>query len=931
MPAQGDRSPLLLCCEEGLEAGKRMETAKLANTNKRFWNNVWLALAMASWVTFFGLPVYSEYCSWAIFGRKELCGANHMGFKANIGTEKHPNLVNFNSTLVKENYPVYAWCGFLPGSYFDSWPGVVQTMIFTVYQSTGSTVKLAWQGLAGTFCAIFNIYVLTIFFPKGAASDTYREWIGWLDLTIVLFLFLATKADTNTMMYGMSWTVCLMLHFMNPSTGPTIGTYMSPIPYVNWDGETTVTMLTSIAGCVLAIIATVFPRPLLNIRNVHSDAEEIIKGIDKIFTEAINYWAGSSSGPKRHAVYAKMKLLNTAVQRVKQNLADSYWETFDQCNYGKIRKLYGMLYNAIERNSDEVYLLKASTQNLNFDGEGSIHAEIVKQVREPLERLKTSAINCMKMCGAACKDGVITQEERASILMWRKELEMAQKDLSSKFQHVTETNSQLCSEAIAAESLFVFSISNWAQESTDFALEMSSFEETYAALHSEYGFINFWKTAFDQLSSTFDPRAAFSMEQMRYVGVNLMPILLTFALSMYLSGSVFVRYGSTMPSLLTLLVTKDHGIAFIKNAQRLTGVVFGHTMPLLVMSVISMMDCDSHLRFVCHMASIFTFFFMFTFMYYASDQWSSVGCLIAGFGVYPLFVQCDPDATVNYGSHYKDIAQVIIAIMLKICFSNVFSRAEPRDDAVDLLKQLNEIAKKAFAAFFEGKIQGEDGLQGLREAMKNKFSELETLCPKTDPSLAIVPGARTPFKTALLEAALGHYRLILSDLDMLSSAMTGHGLKQNLRASAAEKEAAIQLQIEMAKQEKALFSIMQSQKAWTTVKDDLTGTIDVTFSLLEVVLNHCSEEPLKADEAEKLARMTKVSKLDGLTDFYMQVSEQLAKEHRTDSVLFQAAGEVRLVTQLRRTRLTVVMNALSLALEHSSGISAACFDHMIYE
>lgn len=916
-----------MCCEAGADDVTEA-AAKLANSNKRYYNNIYLALSMATWITLFGLPVYSAYWEWLIFGNKERCGPNKMGLKANVGTEHHPILVNMNTTLIADGIKPYAWCGFLPASYFVSWPAVVQTMLFTVYQSTGSSVKLAWQGCCGTFFAVLNIYILSIFFHEGAAAADYPAWVGWVDLIVVLFLFLASKAETNTMMYGMTWTVGLMLHFMNPNTGTTLGTYESPIPYVTWDGETTVDMLTAVMGCILAVIATVVPKPMLNIRNVHSDVEEIIKGIDQIFDGAIDYWSSESSGPKRYAVYAKMNALNAAVTRVQGNLADAYWETFDCCKFGKIRALYSDFYEAIIRNSDEVYLLKSATQAINFDSD--IHKNIVKDVKPSLINLKNKAVKCLRACAKSCRDGEISDAETQTMNQFRADLEAEQQELSNRFQVVTNQKASLCSDEVAADSLFVFAIAQWAQETIDFTTGVMNFEGKFSKKNFSWAPMNTVANLCKSFVSTFDIYSMFDPEQLRYVFVSLLPVMLTFAISMYVEGSVFTRYAGTMPTLLTLLITKDHGIPFIKNAMRLTGVVFGHTLPLLVMSYISMLDCDSTFRFFLHMTSIWLFFFMFTFMYYASDQWSSVGCLVAGFGVYPMFVACKEDMNFNYDQHYKDIAQVIIAIMLKIFFTNVFTRAEPRDDAIAKMIDLNKATQAAFDAFFDGFFEGDKGLETLRNTVKSKLEALEAVAPSTDPSLAIVPGTRTAFKYQLLTEVLAQYRLLLSDLDMLVLAMHGHEhiIYSHEKATAGEKAKIADEEATAEKQEIKLWHSMKSQKAWEKVKADLKETLGRTFRLVEAVLEHATEEPMKSVHADDMIKMSKVSQLDGKQDLYSELSEMLTKEGiKTNDEVFK---DTRIITQLRRTRITVVVNALCLSVEHTAGMAAACFDHMVY-
>jgi len=877
----------------------------LEGTTKKFTDSWKLALSLATWVTLFGLPVYSEYISWAIFGRKDVCGANKMGWKANVGTDDDPVLVNMNHTLVLAGYEVYAWCGVLPASYFNAWPGVVQTMIFTVAATTGTTVKQACQGISGTFLAVLNVYIMSTIFPMGGADPNYEQWMGYANVTIVLFLFLVTKADTNTMMLGMNWTVGLMMHFMNPNTPPTIGTYKSPILGINWDGETTVTMLTCLAGCSLSIVATVFPLQFKNMGNVHNDTQQIIKGIDEIFTSAIDYWAASSSGPKRFTLYAKMNSLNKAVARVKSTLEDAWWETFDLGSSGRVRQLYLMLCKAVDRNSDEVFLLKAATQCLDFEWEGGKpHQKVVEEVKPALDRLKASAIDCLSKCRAACADGSISATEGIAMDAARATIQKAQAELSEKFQKATggglfdhAGEGMYLSKQIAPENLFIFSISMWAQECADWAGELKqkcTEEKTREPVMTKIK--KPFKKVASNIADTFNPAAALEPAQLQYALANFLPIICTYLLAMNITAerTVFVRYDSTMPGLLAYMITKDHFIPFLKNAQKLTGIVFGHTMPLLVMSVITLMPCDSPFRFVLHMASIWTFHSMFNFMTFASDQWAGVGQTIAAFGVYPLFQQCAPaGAATHYGSHYRAIAQTIVGMMTKIFFSNVLAKQEPRDQAINQFRAVNRCCKEALDAFFLGIVKGPEGLESARLKLSGLVSELAATSEYTDPNLAIVPGKRAPFKHSFLKIIIDQYKLILSDMDMLVLAVCG----------GVESDTMTEDQVEFMK-------ILTSQKAWAVVRTDLIETIHTTLDMCEAIIAHDTEKPMQAIVVEKMKRMTKVATLEGIDDFYKQVYQQSvsAKEAEKDN---------KCIVDLRRTKLMVAMNALSLLVEHS--------------
>lgn len=193
------------------------------------------------------------------------------------------------------------------------------------------------------------------------------------------------------------------------------------------------------------------------------------------------------------------------------------------------------------------------------------------------------------------------------------------------------------------------------------------------------------------------------------------------------------------------------------------GVTFGHTLPLLVMSVVELFPCESYFRSAIHGVSIFLFYSSFTVMYYASAQWSTIGIMVGAFGCSVLFRPCESHISVRddaYASHYKDIAEVIIAMMLKMSCACIFSPKEPRDIAMDKLRQMFGTIETALAKLSTG------GVAANIKIAKDLLVECEEQAPKTDPKLLIVPGLRTPFKTELYEAALSQTRRIISDLDM---------------------------------------------------------------------------------------------------------------------------------------------------------------------
>jgi len=438
------------------------------------------------------------------------------------------------------------------------------------------------------------------------------------------------------------------------------------------------------------------------------------------------------------------------------------------------------------------------------------------------------------------------------------------------------------------------------------------------------------RIAINQTKYIFDPAEMFSEVQLRYTVMNGIPILITYAMALYLDCSVFTRFSATMPGTLTLLVTYDYGATFFKNAQRLMGVVFGQTLPLLVMSFISIWDCESNLRFIIHLLAIFSFNFVFTFMYYSSEQWGTLGVLIVGFGCYPMFHQCDNGDVMHYKSQYKDIAQVIVAILLKMLIAQLMAPQEPRDNALASYEKLHDAIKNAYQIFLaEGEVEHpEVSLKAYRDDVKKYLGECEAILPKCDPSLQLVPGSRTPFKYELFGKSLAHLKLVLSDLDMMILAMTGHEETHamEVKETALDRLEDAQQQDAKEEQQEALFALMSRQPSWKIIVKDVVTTLDNVLDTLMIVLAHDTEEPLTAESVDRLKGMDRVIHLDGVSEFYEEVSKAQQKEVKDDEIF----NDKRTITQLKRTRLNVLINAFSLSVYHVGTITGDIFNNMIY-
>ena len=97
-------------------------------------------------------------------------------------------------------------------------------------------------------------------------------------------------------------------------------------------------------------------------------------------------------------------------------------------------------------------------------------------------------------------------------------------------------------------------------------------------------------------------------------------------------------------------------------------------------------------------------------MYYASNQWCAVGCMIAGFGVYTFVSPCVPAYDVDalddtYRDKYKTIAMVVIAVMLKMLVAKIFAPKAFRYIAAYTMQEALDSCTSAYEAFLGCDIQ----------------------------------------------------------------------------------------------------------------------------------------------------------------------------------------------------------------------------------
>ncbi|CAK0888719.1 unnamed protein product, partial [Prorocentrum cordatum] len=663
-----------------------------------------MSVRVAFWCALFGFPIYSQ-ANYELFYGSQLCSPSQLG-RWVVGPNGTGIVPHEGSASTPWRPEKDVWCGYLPGMYASYWPNVIQMIIYTVYPTSGNTIMFAWQGVGGTWLAVVNIYILMGVWPRGAMDAGYIPWVAWLDCLGLTFLFLISKMSTNAIKFGLSWHLFFMMGYMNPNTGPHIGELHTGIPGVQWDSEPTAVLFTTYTGSLLAVLATLFPWPMLNITRVDEDTKTVVSSLDNIWEDAISYFCGGRHAAKRLQIASKIANLTNNISTVSGDLEASWWETLDLCGFKHKRALYAELDAELDQLHQVLYAMKACILEAGF---GKTHEAFMdKSMRRAAENLKLATMRLLYHCAESCRDGKVDENELKQIVQCVGEIKHCQMlmlleydhKLSAAYGQELNSSNPLSDEPFCNCTIFVYSLSVFAWRVSAFAeghLEKDGSRKRGSVVRNMFGWLH-------ESSGEADA------EHRNFAIRNTMSVTLCFVMGFYLRGSVFqTGYNATMATTLALLISRYAGTTFERNTKRLIGVALGKVLPILIMGLVNRLECNSTLQILAHVLAICLYrtvadLITFEYMYFTSYQWDYVGLCAAAFGCTFFFTTCiqGGDADGQIKSNYVEIGQVILAIGVQITIDTLMKSKDTRQIATVYTHDLGQALQRGFREYFSG-------------------------------------------------------------------------------------------------------------------------------------------------------------------------------------------------------------------------------------
>jgi len=626
----------------------------------------------------------------------------------------------------------------------------------------------------GTICTAAQVAAKTC--EKGEVLDetpidlNYSPAIVWLDTLLVLFLFLFSRSNANTIKFGMSWHIYFMMNFMNPAKGVAHGVFHA-FADLAWDDEENLVRYTSYAGVFFAILATFVPRPLLMVnvlQNVSSNVTDIICGI---WQDTIDYVGGRKH--MLHAVYIQKSIdvWGRRVGGLKAKISAAWWETFGAI--GSCGRRFELV-NAYSINAanfqDILYIIQGCLPKAVTPQQVNFYAPLLG----PMEHLREATAELLRLSLSSIQDGSVDDEEKEAIHEAMESAKVRRAELLQTFATAPPSpqNHSRVHMLLSALLLWSDSIQGLAAKTLT-VLDENTNCCRQAIMNLCNGLYATWnlREIFADVYVSGDFPYLHLNDHLKFCFRNYLPITLCFVIG-YTGKGPFkgTGYSSVMASTLSLLITPYAGNAFQNNTQRLLGVTLGKTLPILIFAVVAKVPSGTVEHTVVQMLTIWIFVSGFCYIYYTSLQWALVGCLAAGFGVVTLVSMSADMSKDFFADRYTEIGQVTFAIFIQLSSDALLRQTGPRQKVVTALQGMKTAVASSFSAFFQEDDDEEDSPSVFVEVAKATayFQELQSVTPQTEPRLQLAPGLAAQFKVNLLRESLPILQLLQSDLNLLA-------------------------------------------------------------------------------------------------------------------------------------------------------------------
>lgn len=605
-------------------------------------------------------------------------------------------------------------------------------VVFTFWKNLGETLKFAFQGTAGIFLAAINLWIVTTIVGTAPQSDV-AGCLVWLDLIAFVWLILWLNFDDNTRSIALSNHVAFMMLVLKPEDpenpkGLLKGFSLAELLDFNSVEVAYISLVC--AGMLWSIIAAITPLiPVLPssdcrvgdaLRYAEDETRDLAAQMGQLVIDAVKGFGAQQESLVVDGFIAQSMQMHARLEKIDILAEAAWWEVrlpFTSHSSVRLRVLKDM-HDILLGVIDNIIIL---LYTLKYEDFQPSHQDMMDEIEVPLDDLAQFFYD--ELCSAM---DTLCEVQTNSIQSDARKRQGRYDVLRQKTRLITElgeayfrTLEEMLGNIDGSEAIDPGAVQAGGQmdarRDTDLSdagfdasqgseptrmtsgnvHNLSVLHETMEESHFVYRMILMVDRLITRLErqesdpkepvSVLDPFVAlykhlanadqlFDMEHVIFAIRQSITIVVCFGVCKH-----YYHYSPTMVVTQALLVSEaaHTGSMLKKNLGRLQGVVIGTIFPHLFYDWFS--EC-----YVTHMTTLAIILFVFEwialYVYYSSEDFGYVGCLVGGFGASALCQGCGKTANTMQ-SLYLTMEQNALGIAILTVIDMVFAPQRASDMA----------------------------------------------------------------------------------------------------------------------------------------------------------------------------------------------------------------------------------------------------------
>lgn len=546
--------------------------------------------------------------------------------------------------------------------------------VFTITPILGSTIDNASAGIAGTFAAVLNTWVLRGFFAEGVEPNgsTTVLVVGWLNFILFDLFFLMANVRMATRMFALANHTGFMLMFLNPADQTPFSKNFT----INPNGVAVSSFLGVALGSLLGILTMFVPFPFGSAFNtMKASAHKASADTAKLFLGAVTYFSGSAASVQIEFQLAACRNLRNQLNGLGGPIGAAWSEGFDLGSRGVVRCLMAEQAKMLDSVFDILHALHIALATEDF---GESHKRCMNAIGGASQNLAEKVGVLLMYVTHAAGDGSISGGEAAELQSLVRDVEQAKKNLAMKFNDYRKTQAKQISPEILSESFFVFALSAYGRKVCEYAAVLAGSPPQPAGLGAT-------------LSAGF--MATFQIGGKYYARFVLRYMLALFCCMIF--AVTMDNYGGACAVMAVFLLNTRVGPDMMATINTLLAVVIA----VVVGGVVYSYSCDSgYGDFVLLIISFF-YFWITMIVAFGGSSFALIGIFMAALYPFTTVKECpsfDVSDQAAAAGLWIAIRGTLIA-MLIVSFFEICSI--PGEQAKLACESLDDAIKHISAAF----------------------------------------------------------------------------------------------------------------------------------------------------------------------------------------------------------------------------------------